>query len=104
MGPYPYPRAAWYVVVARILAIVVYLSLIVGAVVMLAGCSPAPGEKRAEGIPYLIYSIDGTYFAVAEFHLTDGTRCVAVGGNTGRGITCEWKDSPNNVEKTNAED
>lgn len=57
----------------------------------MVGCSSSVSPSEPGGpIPHTTYDIDG-YFTVTEFRLTDGTRCVAVGGNTGRGITCEWR-------------
>lgn len=57
---------------------------------VMGGCgSRVTTADPASEVPHDAYLIDG-YFNVADFRLRDGTRCVAVGGNTGRGITCDW--------------
>lgn len=69
------------------------------AVMVLAGCSVAT-ESRENETPHNAYEIKFgasiATFEVAEFRLKDGTRCVVVGGNHGRGITCQWEKA--NVE------
>lgn len=55
---------------------------------VMCGCTSRI-EESVDAVQHTNYSIDG-YFSVTDFRLRDGTRCVAVGGNTGRGITCNW--------------
>jgi hypothetical protein len=74
MAPYPYERARWYVVLGRLAARAIYLAaLAIYLGIMAALCAALTGCGPQPG--------------------------EANGGNTGRGITCEWKESPNNVEK-----
>jgi hypothetical protein len=67
--------------------------LSIAALLLAAGCSSRVAQSGNDKMPYTYYSLGG-HITAYEFRLKDGTRCVGVGGNTGRGITCEWKAQP----------
>lgn len=65
----------------------------IGALILFAltlgGCNPTPPEHLPEGVIRIYTGMERA--EVQEFHLSDGTRCVAIVNYRGTGITCDWE-------------
>jgi hypothetical protein len=62
------------------------LTLVLFALV-LTGCNSRVTPHKEDPLRVTRYNVKGQ-FLVHEFHLQDGTRCVAISSN---GITCQWR-------------
>lgn len=82
-------EAVWFQAGVSIVFSLVVVLLIAA---LFSGCGPSPGrsallsERVARG-DIQRYDI-GEYYPVIEFHLSDGTRCVALNDSA---LACEWK-------------
>jgi hypothetical protein len=68
----------------------IQLMLLLWTAILLAGCSGSTSPTEAPRTTITVYTMPANWYDVAEFRLTDGTRCVMTQASGG-GITCEWR-------------